>query len=302
MPIASSTPPSTRSCCLRSFAAGAHDHEAAVYAELHNSAARSVLGFEDGILLADVSAYRRWKHLGGADGPKWRSGIKHNCAKVMEVFLEGERYRNGLGELVELEEACLYPMLKSSGLANGRRSGNRRMIVTQRTIGEDTAVIQATAPKTWAYLTAHADLLNKRASSIYRNRPPFSVFGIGDYSFAPWKVAISGFYKRLGFSSVGPVKGRPVVLDDTSYFLPCETEKQAEYLASLLNSPPAQAFYGAFVFWDAKRPITVDLLRRLDLRKLAVELGSEEEFDTYYGKPNDVRPAGEKPLQLGLWA
>ena len=74
-----------------------------------------------------------------------------------------------------------------------------------------------------------------------------------------------------------------MVLDDTSYFLPCQTEKQAVYLAMLLNSPTARAFYGAFVFWDGKRPITADLLRRLDLRKLAAELGSEDEFDACCG-------------------
>ena len=104
--------------------------------------------------------------------------------------------------------------------------------------------------------------MKKRGSSIYRNRPPFSVFGVGDYSFAPWKVAISGFYKKLEFVVLGPVKGRPVVLDDTSYFLPCQTKEQAEYLTTLLNSPAARSFYKALIFWDSKRPITADLLRR----------------------------------------
>ena len=130
--------------------------------------------------------------------------------------------------------------------------------------------------------------MNKRASSIYRNRPPFSIFGVGDYTFAPWKVAISGFYKKLAFVTVGPIKGKPVVLDDTSYFLPCQTQAQAEYLASLLNSSRAQAFYKAFVFWDTKRPITADLLRRLDLRRLAEETGSGEEFSMYFGKPEPL--------------
>ena len=60
----------------------------------------------------------------------------------MELCGEGGHYRNGLGELVQLEDAYIYPMLKSSGLAKGARSGSRSMIVTQTAIGEDTAVIQ----------------------------------------------------------------------------------------------------------------------------------------------------------------
>ena len=101
--------------------------------------------------------------------------------------VEGNLYRNGLGEVVELEPDCLYPMLKSSDLANGTCSDTpRRMLVTQRRLGQDTAWIRQEAPKTWACLIDHAVALERRASSIYENRPRFSMFGVGDYSFAPW--------------------------------------------------------------------------------------------------------------------
>src|SRR5207245_2399693 len=117
--------------------------------------------------------------------------------KVMELAREGGKYRNGLGDLVDLEESYLFPMMKSSHVAKGVGDKNRYMLVTQRAISQDTAEIQERAPRTWAYLNAHADLLNKRGSAIYRNRPRFSIFGVGEYTFAPWKVAISGFYKKM---------------------------------------------------------------------------------------------------------
>ena len=117
---------------------------------------------------------------------------------------------------MRLESEFLYPMLKSSELANGREL-SRYMLVTQKAIGEDTAAIAETPPLTWRYLESHGDTLDSRLSSIYRKRPRFSVFGIGEYSFAQWKVAISGFYKSLDFRVVAPCEGRPVVLDDTCY-------------------------------------------------------------------------------------
>ena len=107
----------------------------------------------------------------------------------------------------------------------------------------------------------------------YRGRPRFSVFGVGDYAFAPWKVATSGFHKRLSFAVVGPAGRRPVVLDDTCYFITCEDEREALALHAPLESEPVREFYSAFVFWDSKRPITVDLLRRLDLGAAAREAG-----------------------------
>ena len=257
------------------FGRQVQDREARVYLHLSDDAkAKTIIGYEDGMLLADVAAYHLEKHLCGEEMIKWRSGIKHDCSKVMEFFQEGEKYRNGLGELANLEDTFLFPMLKSSQVANGGGREKRYMLVTQRTVGSDTKEIEEQAPRTWAYLNTHAGLLNSRKSSIYRNRPMFSVFGVGEYSFAPWKVAISGFYKKLAFVAIGPINGKPVVLDDTSYFLPCRTQAEAEYLTTLLGSSTAQAFYKAFVFWDAKRPITADLLRRLDLRRLAEETGS----------------------------
>jgi len=117
--------------------------------------------------------------------------------------------------------------------------------------------------------------LDKRKSSIYKNRPFFSVFGVGPYTFSPWKVAISGLYKKLEFVRVPPFCGRPVALDDTCYFFPCRSEEECNLLYEMVTSQPAQEFWSAFIFWDTKRPITAQLLNSLDLMTLARELGKE---------------------------
>ena len=45
------------------------------------------------------------------------------------------------------------------------------------------------------------------------------------------------------------------------------------FLAKLLNSEAAKGFFRSLVFWDAKRPITAQLLSSLDLGILAEEAG-----------------------------
>jgi len=256
------------------LAPDAQSRDCRVFRRLGDAAPAATIGHRDGQLIADVTAHERWKHLSGEGTHTWRSGVKHDCARVMELRREGGLCRNGFGEAVELERDYLYPMLKGSEIAGGRSERPTRwMLVPQKSMREDTSIIRDVAPKTWEYLQRWADRLDRRASSIYRNRPRFSIFGVGAYTFAPWKIAISGFYKKLHFAAVGPYEGRPVVLDDTSYFLACRSEPEARFVADLLNSEPARAFFSAFVFWDAKRPITIDLLRRLDLSALARELG-----------------------------
>ncbi len=265
-----------------SLSPASHNRDCRVYRQLGDGNLVATIGYHDDQLVADVAAYERWKHLGGEEIYKWRSGVKHDCSKVMELWQAGNQLRNGFDEAVELEDDYIFPMLKSSEITNGHsKKPTRWMLVTQRAVGAETSVISVVAPRTWEYLKRHGEFLDRRASSIYRNRARFSVFGVGDYTFAPWKVCISGFYKKLQFATVGPYQGKPVVLDDTSYFVSCQSEQEAHFIAELLNSAPAREFYSAFVFWDAKRPITIDMLRRLDLSAVARELGAESEWDHF---------------------
>ena len=242
-----------------------------------SSPASSTLGVCGDRLVANVATYTRWEHLDGGKRGTWRSGIKHDCSKVMQFAAEGSAYRNGLGQLVHLEDQYLFPMLKSSDLANHSSPKPRySMLVPQRFIGEQTDKIRSAAPQTWKYLEEHAEFLDQRSSSIYRKRPRFSVFGVGDYSFAPWKVAIAGMYKTLAFRLIPPFHGRPVVLDDTCYFYSCESERDAKNILELLTSSAATEFLSSLIFWDDKRPVTAELLNRLDLYQLAKELGRLE--------------------------
>jgi hypothetical protein len=260
-----------------------------VFADLSFEQPIAHIGFQEGQLIANLEYYQRWQHLAQSDKVtyKWRSGIKHDCARVMELTRCDQIYVNQIGKSYELEDACLYPLLKSSDIARTytleRHAANheRWLLVPQRRVGSPTRPLQYKAPKTWAYLQEYGRLLDQRKSRIYQNRPRFSIFGVGSYSFAPWKVAISGLYKRLNFVTVGPIESKPVMLDDTCYFLPCANETEAKLLAALLNSTAAQEFYQARIFWDAKRPITAKILQQLDIMALAQTSGQLDELLAY---------------------
>lgn len=251
------------------------NYDTEVFSSFDSITPEAVLGHRDGVIVADTTVYDRWRRLTDSTEYVWRSGIKHDCSKVMELFVQGDRFINGLGEEVDLETTYLYPMLKSSDLANGRhKKPQRYMLVTQQSLGEDTDVIRRRAPKTWKYLTDHAPLLERRASRIYKDRPRFSIFGVGNYSFAKWKVAISGLYKKIDFRVLEPQSGKPIVVDDTCYFLPARNRAEAVVLAAALNSTIASQFYKSLIFWDEKRPIKKEILQRLSPSKLIRELGS----------------------------
>jgi hypothetical protein len=265
---------------------GSVESTATVYRTLSFDEPLTTFGLFAGELVSDIDAYRALRELDGLEYRKWRSGVKHDAAKVMEFTLVNGCFVNGLGERCELEDEYMFPLLKSSDLANGRLRPARFVLLTQRHVGDPTDEIRNTAPKTWRYLLDHAKQLDKRSSSIYAKRARFAIFGVGDYSFAPAKVAISGLYKNLRFQPVGSSGGKPIMVDDTCYFIPCESKSEATFFADLLNSDAAQRFISALVFTDAKRPVTIGVLKRVDLKKLAERCGCQATAVDYLSAPS----------------
>ena len=276
----------------------------AVYENFRSQSPSTVFGQKEGRMVSDLDSYSRWRHL-LADGHKqplheWRSGVKHDCAKVMELRTTDEGYVNKLGEVWKLEPDYLYPMYKSTDIARVPVPLPRQwMLVTQKSAGESTAPIQLKAPATWRYLNRYKETLERRRSSIYRNRPRFAVFGIGEYTFANWKVAISGMHKQFRFVVVGPYRNKPVVLDDTCYFVSCRTKDEAQLVAELLNTEPSLQLLGSLVFWNDKRPITAKVLRSLDILYLAIELQRDEQLLAYAGR-HEIRGLESQAYQYRL--
>jgi hypothetical protein len=239
----------------------------AVYASLDAREPVRAMGVINGRACPDLDARRATAALEGESELVWRSGVKHDLARVMELSERDGELVNGLGERVAIERDFVYPLRKSSEL--GQAPSERRFVlVTQARLGEDTAVIRERAPATWRYLERHAAAFTARKSRIYRGQPPFAMFGVGPYTFAPHKVAISALHKRLLFRALAPVEGRPVVLDDTAYFVPCASSVEAARLERALASPLAHAFLEARIFWDDMRPINKGVLGALSLERL----------------------------------
>lgn len=279
------------------FQPGIKSTECSDYSSLQAANPDAVFGLRDGGLVADVRLYDRWHDLLGRGLSGWRSGIKHDCSDVFELVQKGGEIENGMGTRVDVEDEVLFPLLKSSDLAR-KRDPRKWLLVPQRTMSTSPESLQHSAPKAWRYLLANAGRLARRGSSIYRNRPRFSIFGVGDYSFSPWKVAIAGLYKKLEFVKVAPFQGRPVVLDDTCYFFSCQSEQECNVLYELVQSDLAREFWSAFVFWDAKRPITAQVLNLLDFAALARTTGMESEVARVLAERQLVRYTEGSQQQL----
>lgn len=207
---------------------------------------------------------------------KWRQGVKHDCGKVMELTKnqDGE-YINKYGEVLNIEEGLIFPLVKSSHFKSPIITDFKKyVIVTQKKAKEDTSYIKEAFPLTWQYLNNHKADFDKRKSVIYNNAGSFAMFGIGDYSYKKYKVGLSGFYKKPLFCLLHSEKA--VMTDDTAYFITFESYNLAYAATLLLNSEQVQKFLLSIAFIDNKRPYTVKLLARLDLKKCVEAVTLEE--------------------------
>lgn len=224
-------------------------------------------GWTNRKFVADIERYKKSAGLDGDSPEIWRQGLKHDCTAVMELTTTENGYKNNLNktQTLNIEPDLIYPLLKSSDLKDQViTKTNKNVIVTQTAVGQNTDYLATDFPLTFDYLDKHREFFDKRKSVIYKNKPSFSIFGIGDYSFKPFKVAISGLYKQTQFSLVLPIDNKPVMLDDTCYFLGFDLLEEATCVMYSLNQPEIQNLLHSIVFWNAKRVITKDILMRLN--------------------------------------
>jgi len=222
-----------------------------------------------------VSSIELYQHSNDIDGLSpfmWRQGVKHDCSSIMEFDRVNGHFVNGLHQEINLEEDLVYGLLKSSDLKQTVIDKTRKFtIITQKKVGQDTSFIKRDFPKTFNYLYKNKAQFDLRKSSIYNNKPDYSIFGIGDYSFAPYKISISGLYKNYSFNLVLPQNEKPIMLDDTCYLLGFDKLEFAVYTLILLNSDKSKELLQAITFSDAKRTFTKDILMRIDILKLALQ-------------------------------
>lgn len=69
--------------------------------------------------------------------------------------------------------------------------------------------------------------------------PFYSMFDVGDYTFAPWKVVWTRI-AQIEAAVVGTADGKAVVPQETVTLVECASPNEAHYVAALVNSSPFQ--------------------------------------------------------------
>jgi hypothetical protein len=174
--------------------------------------------------------------------------------KIKELkFVYVENVTEGMKKEVEsvrivLEDFFLYPLIKSQHVEKWRINGYIYTLQMQdpvKRIGYDEHWVKVNFPKTYAHLKRFENVLRKRSSSVVRQlmkRGPFySMYAVGEYTYAPYKVVWSRMGNRLTACVVSfaddHILGRKIILpENVLAFIPTDNEDEAHYLCAILNS------------------------------------------------------------------
>jgi methylase of polypeptide subunit release factors len=143
-----------------------------------------------------------------------------------------------------IEPDLLYPLLRGRDVGHWQATPQAYQLMVQdpeKRRGYDENWLAVTYPKTYAYLKRFENELRQRSGyrRYFRETDPFySIFNVGDYTFAPYKVVWPNIGSEIAAAVVSKQAGKAIVPQHIVTLLACVLETEAHYVCGMLNSSP----------------------------------------------------------------
>jgi len=211
-------------------------------------AVRKVLGQSD--YTAHAGCY-----TGGANGVYWVDIIdKRPDGLVLVANITKGAKRQVESVQIAIEPDLLYPLLRGRDVKRWQAEPSAYIILTHEfgmglnAIPENE--MKTRYPKTYQYLKRFEGVLRERAAykRYFRPEAPFySMFDVGDYTFAPYKVVIRQITSKMQSAVIGKLDDQmlrrvEVMPNHKLLIVGCAIAEEAHYICALLNSRPPSLF------------------------------------------------------------
>ncbi len=193
-------------------------------------------------------------YSGGANGVYWLRIIERRSDGMLlveNIPAAGKRIVEKVKCMIEPD--LVYPLLRSGEVSKWNTSPKLAVLAVQdpeRRRGMDEDALRSRYPKTWEYLSRFEKILRERAAwrrfftirqgdSYVEKAPFYSMFAVGRYTFASYKVMWPRMASSIHAAVAEEVGSKPVLPQETVTFVPLERREEAHYICALLNSTPA---------------------------------------------------------------
>jgi len=191
-----------------------------------------------------------------ANGVYWLEVISERPDGLLMVRNVTEGAKRKVDQInTALEPDLVYPLLRGRDVQRWYARPSLRILMVQdpkTRRGIDEEVLQQQYPKTWAYLKRFEKILRERSGfkryftrkdkhgHIVETGPFYSMFNVGDYTFAPWKVVWPNMGNRVSAAVISSAGEKPILPQHILSLIPTDNAAEAYYISALINSIPFQ--------------------------------------------------------------
>lgn len=182
-------------------------------------------------------------NTGGANGVYWLEVLRQEPDGHLRVRNMADSSRRAMPTLeASLEPEMVYPMLRGRDVMRWSVNVRHHMLVVQNPdtrTGHDPEWLQTHAPQTYAYLKRFEDVLWARRSfrRYFGDTAPFyTMFGVGHYSFAPYKVVWRYIATEMTAAVVTTHHNKVIIPDHRLMLIDVESLDEAHFVAACLNN------------------------------------------------------------------
>jgi len=197
---------------------------------------------------------REGTNTGGANGVFWLEVIGERPGGLLMIGNVTENTRKKVSRTqAAVERDLVFPLLRGAEVSRWLARPSLSILLTHEE-GERLKAIPETRMqrdflKTFFYLQRFEKMLKDRPAFkryFKADAPFYSIFGIGDYTFALWKVVWREQASGLTAAVVGTKNRRPIVPDHKLMMVEAGSEAEAHFLCAALNSAPARLAVKAY--------------------------------------------------------
>lgn len=196
-----------------------------------------------------------------ANGIYWLRILEHHTDRLLieNLYDVGKKKIKQVKALVEPD--LVYPLLRGRDVGRWQAKPSAHILMvqdpTKPSVGFNETNLKVQHPLSYAYLKEFEDVLRQRSG--YKKyfdpekAPFYSMYDVGPYTFAPYKVVWREQASRITVAVPEPTQGTTIVPDHKLMLVDCQSASEAHYLCALLNSSPTEfivASYGVNVQMD----------------------------------------------------
>ena len=233
-------------------------------------AIRKVLGKSD-------YAAHEGVNTGGANAVYWVDIVyrRPDGLVVVRNITEGAKVK--VPEVTEpIEPDLLYPLLRGRDVKRWKAEPSAFILMVQDPVkrrGIDEKDLQTRYPRTYGYLKRFEKVLRERAAlkryftrrdkgnRVTETGPFYSMFDVGDYTFAPWKVVWRYVASDFIVAVAGEEDGKSPVPNEKLMLVECNDKKEAHFLCAVLNSSPVRLTVRGFFVETQIAPHVIQRIR-----------------------------------------